>query len=104
MPFDSETGREAGRRSRRAARDRNTQWETLAASIVGEHADRFNTIMREWANEDATPADKQRFADNYQKILKYFKPALQTSSFDVGGDDMELTISIKGKADDSGKD
>lgn len=62
-----------GLKPKGATSEKSKQWEALAESIVGQHAERFNTILAQWA-ESGDPEQEEMFANNYTKILEYFKP------------------------------
>jgi hypothetical protein len=64
--------------------EKTKQWEALHESIVGKHAERFNTLLASWA-ESGDPELEEMFANNYVKLLEYFKPKLNRTT--VVGED-----------------
>jgi len=73
MPFEkgksgNPTGKPVGAKS-----TKTKQWEALHESIVGEHADNFNSLMNElWTDEDIK--NRIQAGEFYLQILEYFKP------------------------------
>lgn len=60
-------------RAKGSKNERTLQWEALAESITGMHAERFNSIllrMMESENED----QQERGCRLYMEALEYFKP------------------------------
>ncbi len=86
MPANNPNGRPKGSKNARTE-----QWEALAQSIVGIHAERYNEIMARFAESD-DPEDNQIFLDHYAKILKFFKPQMQATQH---SGDAEAPIVIK---------
>ena len=86
-------GRPVGARS-----SKTQQWEALAESIIGEHAEGFNAIMRSLKHraehEDDLDAT-ELYLNNYTKILDYFKPKLQrvTQVGEEGAPPVQIVIS-----------
>ena len=81
---------------------KTVQWEALAESIVGLHAEGFNEIMKadfvdamEHEDEEMKAAARARYANNYTKILDYFKPKLQriTQVGEEGAPPVQIVIS-----------
>lgn len=92
MPFEKgQSGNPSGK-PKGAKSEKTTQWELLHSSIVGQHADRFNTILKNWA-ESGDPDQEQMFSDAYIKVLEYFKPK-QARVSHVGETDAPITIVI----------
>jgi len=56
--------------------EKTKQWELLSDSILNEHCERFNEVLRKLP-------DKQ-FIDAYIKIIEFFKPKITRSSFEFG--------------------
>jgi len=61
--------------------ERTAQWDALAESIVGIHADNFNKIMdadfvdaTEHEDEEIMMNARSRYTNNYIKIMEFFKP------------------------------
>ena len=86
---DREKAAAAGRKSKPGKQKRIKQWEQLAESIVTEHADRFNRVLRNLNDED--------FADQYVKVLNYFKPRINHNVNENLG---EIKIEYKNLNDD----
>lgn len=70
-----------GLKPKGATSEKTRQWESLAESIVGIHADHFNDIMKadyvdamEHEDDEVRANARTRYTTNYVKIMEYFKP------------------------------
>ena len=84
MGFNKKTASEAGSKSRRGKGLRTKQWEALGESIMNEHTQRFNSILKE--------LDDEKFIDFYLKTIEYFQPKLQRSELDIELDPNNINI------------
>lgn len=92
MPFQKGHKLSDGKGRPKGAKNKKTeQWEALHTSIITEHSTSFNRIMRGYARKK----DKTAFMENYIKILKHFKPTLQSQQFDTGNEDFEFNLTIR---------
>lgn len=87
-----------GLKPKGAISKKTQQWEALAESIIGEHSEGFNAIMRSLKHraehEDDLDAT-ELYLNNYTKILDYFKPKLQrvTQVGEEGAPPVQIVIS-----------
>lgn len=77
--------------------ERTKQWEVLAESIVGEHADGFNNLMRD-LYLNAKAGDKfayELYTRNYLQAVEYFKPkqARVTHAGDKDAPPIQIVVS-----------
>lgn len=74
---------------------KSEQWEALAESIVGLHAENFNAILVQWA-KSGDPEQEEMFANNYTKILEYFKPKLARTTVVGDNDAPPVQLVVRG--------
>ena len=79
--------------------ERTAQWDALAESIVGIHADNFNNIMNadyvdatEHEDEEIMMNARSRYTNNYIKIMEFFKPKHNRTT--IVGDDQAPPVQI----------
>lgn len=79
--------------------ERTAQWEALAESICGKHADCFNQIMEadfvdamDHEDEDVKSAARSRYTANYTKIMEFFKPKQARTT--IVGDEQSAPVQI----------
>jgi len=95
MPFEKGQSGNPNGKPKGAKSEKTKQWEELHESIVGIHAEKFNSILQQWA--DSYDADEQAaFVDAYMKILEYFKPK-QARTVHAGEQDAPVQITISDK-------
>lgn len=73
MPFEKGHSGNPQGRPQGAKSERTKQWEALADSITGMHADRFNTILCSFMEHD-DPEYQEKGCRLYLEALEYFKP------------------------------
>lgn len=84
-----------GLKPKGAKSEKTKQWEELHESIVGVHADKFNSILQQWA-DSYDPDEQAAFVDAYMKILEYFKPK-QARTVHAGEQNAPVQITISDK-------
>ena len=57
---------------------KSLQWEALGDAITGEHADKFNEILNEYATKNP-----EKFLTAYLQVLNYFKPKYQSTNLNI---------------------
>jgi len=79
--------------------EKTLQWEGLAESIVGIHADNFNNIMNadyvdamDHEDEEIKMNARSRYTNNYIKIMEFFKPKQARTT--IVGDDQAPPVQI----------
>lgn len=79
--------------------ERTAQWDALAESIVGIHADNFNNIMKadyvdamEHEDEEIMMNARSRYTNNYIKIMEFFKPKQARTT--IVGDEQSAPVQI----------
>jgi len=79
--------------------ERTAQWDALAESIVGIHADNFNKIMdadfvdaTEHEDEEIMMNARSRYTNNYIKIMEFFKPKQARTT--IVGDEQSAPVQI----------
>ena len=79
--------------------ERTAQWDALAESIVGIHADNFNKIMdadfvdaTEHEDEEIMMNARSRYTNNYIKIMEFFKPKQARTT--IVGDNESAPVQI----------
>lgn len=77
----SGAGRKAGTKN-----ERSKQWERLGETIMSHHTERFNQVLSDM--------DDTAFADNFLKILEYFKPKMARTEL-TGKDGESLSTTVK---------
>ncbi len=95
MPFEKGQSGNPNGKPKGAKSEKTKQWEELHESIVGVHADKFNSILQQWA-DSYDPDEQAQFVDAYMKILEYFKPK-QARQTIVGEGDSPVQIIISDK-------
>lgn len=83
MPFTSETARKAGQKSKPGQHKRTREWEQLGEFITKAGAKKAMRILNSMPDDD--------YLDQYQKLLSYFKPKLQSTQVKSESD---ITITI----------
>ena len=78
--------RQGAGRAKGGKNERTLQWEALGESIMAVHTKRFNEVL--------TAMDDSDFADNYLKILEYFKPKIARTEL-TGADGESLTTVVR---------
>ena len=84
-----------GLKPKGAISEKSKQWEALAESIVGLHAENFNAILVQWATS-GDPEQEEMFANNYTKILEYFKPKLARTTLVGDNDAPPVQLVVRG--------
>lgn len=74
--------------------ERTKQWEALAESITGMHAERFNAIVCSFMDHE-DPEVQEKGAHLYLQALEYFKPK-QARVTHAGDQDAPVAITIHG--------
>jgi len=75
-----------------AKSERVKQWEILAESITGLHADRFNTILKGFM-ESGDPELEEKGCHLFLQALEYFKPK-QARVTHAGDQDAPVIINV----------
>jgi Family of unknown function (DUF5681) len=95
---EGESGNPNGR-PKGAKSEKTRQWDALAESIVGIHADNFNNIMNadyvdamDHEDEEIKMNARSRYTNNYIKIMEFFKPKQARTT--IVGDDQAPPVQI----------
>ena len=76
MPF--EKGNNLGKDTKPSKHAKTKQWEALGEAITGEHADKFNEILNDYAKKHP-----EKFLTAYLQVLNYFKPKYQSTNLNI---------------------
>jgi len=82
--FTSKTASEAGKRSKRGKSEKTKQWEMLGESIINEHTQRFNNLLRK--------ATDEKFLTLFPQVLEYFKPKLNRTDLTNDGEKYDFSV------------
>lgn len=95
---EGESGNPNGR-PKGAKSEKTKQWDALAESICGRHADNFNKIMdadfvdaMDHEDEDVKSAARSRYTANYTKIMEFFKSKQARTT--IVGDEQSAPVQI----------
>lgn len=89
MGFTKENAKELGHKGgiKNGRKPKSAQWLALSEAIIGEHADKFN--------KEINKLEGAEFIKAYTNVLRYFRPSLQSTTFDAGEGNVEFEIRIK---------
>ena len=98
MPFNSETARLAGMKSKATNKLKKQQWATMQNMLVGPSTANIATYMQDLWKE----GKRSEYASIYLQLLNYFKPKLGSQTIQsqseiivkVIQDDKDVTIDI----------
>ena len=80
-------------RAKGGTNKKTREWEVLAESITGRHAESFNHCLAEMFMSDE-PSERYKGMELYVKVLSYFKPQYSRVAHEGLEDNSRFTIII----------